>query len=93
MPTPKQLCQPRGILPAATEFGNALAKLCRRDTNGTVQDGLREACSLEAPTLEAETDELIDFAFADLNRRVWLAGFSPGQRVFGRQLRHPSSLL
>ena len=37
--------------------------------------------------------ELIDFTFAELNRRVGRAGFSPGQRVFGRQLRLPSSLL
>ena len=45
-----------------------------------------KACSLEAPTTEAEVNELIDFTFAELNRRV-------GQRVFGRQLRLRSSLL
>ena len=53
----------------------------------------RKACSLEAPTTEAEVNELIDFTFAELNRRVGRAGFSPGQRVFGQQLRLPSSLL
>ena len=52
-----------------------------------------KACSLEAPTTEAEVNELIDFTFAELNRRVGRAGFSPGQRVFGRQLRLRSSLL
>ena len=52
-----------------------------------------KACSLEAPTTEAEVNELIDFTFAELNRRVRRAGFSPSQRVFGRQLRLPSSLL
>ena len=52
-----------------------------------------KACSLEAPTTEAEIDELIDFSLAELNRRVGRAGFSPRQRVFGRQLRLPSSLL
>ena len=36
---------------------------------------------------------MIDFPFAELNRRVGRAGFSPGQRVFGRQPRLPSSLL
>ena len=51
-----------------------------------------KACSLEAPTTEAEVNELIDF-FAELNRRVGRAGISLGQRVFGRQLRLPSSLL
>ena len=51
------------------------------------------ACSLEAPTTEVEVNELIDFTFAELNRRVGRAGFSPSQRVFGRQLRLPSSLL
>ena len=52
-----------------------------------------KACRLEAPTTEAEVNELIDFTFAELNRRVGSAGFSPGQRVVGRQLRLPSSLL
>ena len=52
-----------------------------------------KACSLEAPTTEAEVNELIDFTFAELNRRVGRAGFSPSQRVFVRQLRLPSSLL
>ena len=47
-----------------------------------------KACSLEAQTTEAEVNELIDFTFAELNRRVGRAG-----RVFGRQLRLPSSLL
>ena len=54
---------------------------------------VEKACSLEAPTTVAEVDELIDFTFAELNRRVGRAGFSSGQRVFGRQLRLPSSLL
>ena len=52
-----------------------------------------KACSLEAPTTEAEVNELIDFTLAELNRRVGRAGFSPGQRVFGRQLRLLSNLL
>ena len=52
-----------------------------------------KACSLEAPTTEAEVNELIDFTSAELNRRVGRAGFSPSQRVVGRQLRLPSSLL
>ena len=42
-----------------------------------------KACSLEAPTTEVEVNELIDFTFAELNRRVGRAGFSPSQRVFG----------
>ena len=52
-----------------------------------------KACSLEALTTEVEVNELINFTFAELNRRVERAGFSPDQRVFGRQLRLPSSLL
>ena len=52
-----------------------------------------KASSLEAATTEAEVNELIDFTIAELNRRVGRAGFSPGQRVFGRQLRLPPSLL
>ena len=52
-----------------------------------------KACSLEAQTQRSKVNELIDFTFAELNRRVGRAEFSPGQRVFGRQLRIPSSLL
>ena len=52
-----------------------------------------KACCLEAPTTEAAVNELIDFTFAELNRRAGRAGFSPSQRVFGRQLRLPSRLL
>ena len=52
-----------------------------------------KACSLEAPTTEVDVKKLIDFTFAELNRRLRRAGFSLGQRVFGRQLRLPSSLL
>ena len=48
-------------------------------------------CSLEAPKTEAEVNVLIDLTFAELNRRVGRAAFPPGQRVFGRQLRLPSS--
>ena len=71
-----------------------MAKFCRRETWSPVQNGfLEKACSLEAPTTEAEVNELIDFTFAELNRRVGRAGFSPGQRVFERHLRLPSSLL
>ena len=51
-----------------------------------------KAYSQEAPTTEVEVNELINFTFAELNRRVERAGFSPDQRVFGRQLRLPSSL-
>ena len=52
-----------------------------------------KVCNLEAPTTEAEIDELIDSTFAELHRRPGRAGFSPSHRVFGRQLRLPSSLL
>ena len=52
-----------------------------------------KVCSLEAPTTEAEVEELNDCTFEELNRRVGRAGFSHGQLVFGRQLRFPSSLL
>ena len=51
-----------------------MAKFCRRETWSPVQNGIREA-----PTTEAEVNELIDFTFAELNRRVGRAGFSPGQ--------------
>ena len=68
-------------------FGNAVAKLFRRETWSPVQDGLQESVQSGSPD-DGELDELI----AELNRRVGRAGFSLGQRGFGRQLRLPSSL-
>ena len=44
-----------------------------------------EACSLEAPTTEVEVNELINFTFAELQRRLGRVGFPPGHRVFGRR--------
>ena len=53
-----------------------------------------KACSLEAPTTEAEVNELIDFTFGRTQPTSGTCcGFSPSQRVFGPQLRLPSSLL
>ena len=60
-----------------------MAKLCHRETWSLFKMAFEEACSLEAPTTEAEVNELIDFTFAELNRSVGRAGFSPRQRVFG----------
>ena len=74
-------------------FGNAVAKFRRRATWSLFKMAFEKACSLEAPTTEAEVNELIDFSFAELNRPVGRAGFSPSQRVFGRQLRLPSTML
>ena len=88
----QHLCQSIGILLVVTEWGNAVAKFRRRATWGVSQVAFEKASSLEAPTSEAEVIELIDFMFAELNRRVGRAGFSPGQRFFVRQLRLPSSL-
>ena len=70
-----------------------MAKRICRKTWSPVQDGSRESCSLETPSTEDEVDALIDSTFAELNRRLGHAWFSPGQRVSGRQLRLPSSLL
>ena len=80
-----------------TEFGADFQHLCQSRGNLSSRD--MEPCSRwhsrkrSLPTTEAEVNELIDFTFAELNRRVGRAGFSPGQRVFGRQLRLPSSSL
>ena len=42
-----------------------------------LKTAFEKACSLEAPTTEAEVNDLIDFTFAELNRRVGRAGFRP----------------
>ena len=77
-------CQSRGIIPVVTDLAThgALFKM-----------GFEKACSLEVPTTEAEVNELIDSTFAELKRRVGSAGFPPSQRVFGRYLRLPTTLL
>ena len=74
-----QMCHFTGILYVVTDSEAPLASHCRGGAWSTPQD-FEKACSLEAPTAEAEVDQRIDLTFAELNRRV------------GRQLRLPSSL-
>ena len=82
-----------GILPVVTDLETPWQNSVVERHGALFKMAFEKACSLEAPTTEAEVNELIDFTFAELTRRVGHAGFSPGQRVFGRQLRLPSSLL
>ena len=89
----QHLCQSRGILPVVTVLETPWQNSVVERHGALFKMAFEKACSLEAPTTEAEVNELIDFTFAELNRRVGRAGFSPGQRVFGRQLRLPSGLL
>ena len=86
-------CQSRGILPVVTDLETPWQNSVVERHGALFKVGFENACSLEAPTTEVEVNELIDSTFAELNRRVGRAGFSPGQRVFGRHLRLPSSLL
>ena len=59
----QHLCQSRCILPVVTDLETPWQ-------NSVVErHGFEKACSLEAPTTEAEVNELIDFTFAELNRR------------------------
>ena len=89
----QHLCQSRGILPVVTDLETPWQNSFIDRCGVLFKMAFEKACSLEAPTTEVEVNELIDFTFAELNRRVGRAGFSPGQRVFGRQLRVLSSLL
>ena len=90
MPTFNTCANP-GILPVVSDLETPW-QISEVERHGALfKMAFENACSLEAPTTEAEVNELIDFTFAELNRRVGRAGFSPGQRVFGRRL--PSSLL
>ena len=89
----QHLCQSRVILPVVTDLETSWQNSVVERHGALFKMAFEKACSLEAPTTEAEVNELIDFTFAELNRRVGRAGFWPGQRVFGRQLRLPSSLL
>ena len=89
----RHLCQSRGTLQVVTDLETPWQNSVVERHGALFKMAFEKACSLEVPTTEAEVNELIDFTFAELNRRVGRAGFSPGQRVFGRQLRLPSSLL
>ena len=89
----QHLCQSREILPVVTDLETPWQNSVVERHGALFKMVFEKACSLESPTTEAEVNELIDFMFAELNRRVGRVGFSPGQRVFGRQLRLPSSLL
>ena len=89
----QHLCQSRCILPVVTDLETPWQNSVVERHGALFKMAFEKACSLEVPTTEAQVNELIDFTFAELNRRVGRPGFSPGQRVFGRQLRLPSSLL
>ena len=89
----QHMCQSRGILPVVTDLETPWQYSVVERHGALFKMAFEKACSLEAPTTEAEVNELIDFTFAEVNRRVGRAGFSPGQRVLGRELRLPSSLL
>ena len=89
----QHLCQSRGILPAVTDLETPWQNSVVERHGALFKMAFEKACSLEAPTTEAEVNELIDFTLAELSRRMGRAGYSPDQRVFGRQLRLPSSLL
>ena len=89
----QHLSQSRRILPVVNDLETPGQNSVIERHGALFKMAFEKACSLEAPTTEAEVNELIDFEFAELNRRVGRAGLSRGQRVFGRQLRLPSSLL
>ena len=89
----QHLCQSRCILSVVTDLETPWQNSVVERHGALFKMAFEKASSLEAPTTETEVNELIDFTFAELNRRVGRAGFTAGQRVFGRQIRLPSSLL
>ena len=89
----QHLYQSWGILHVVTDLETPWQNPVVERHGALFKMAFEKTCSLEAPTTEAAVNELIDFTFAELNRRVGRVGCSPGQRVFGRQLRLPSSLL
>ena len=84
----QQLCQSRGILPVVTDLETPWQNAVVERHGALFKMAFEKACSPKAPTTVAETDELIDFTFAELNRLVGRAGFSRGQRVFARGRHH-----
>ena len=79
----QQLCQSRGILPVVTDLETPWQNAVLERHGALFKMAFEKACSPEAPTTE-----LIDFTFAELNRRVRRAGFSSGQRIFARGRLH-----
>ena len=77
----QHLCQSRWILPVVTDLETPWQNFVVERHGALFKTAFEKACSLEGPTTEAEVNELIDFTFAELNRRVGRAGFSSGQRV------------
>ena len=78
----QHLSQSREILPKETDFETPWQNSDVGRHGALFKMAFEKACSLQAPTTEAEVNELIDITFAELNRRVERAGFSPSQRVF-----------
>ena len=74
----QHLCQYRDFLPVVTDpetpWPNSVV-----ERHGTLfKMAFERACSLEAPTTEAEVDELIDFTFAEL---CWIFNQSTSVRT------------
>ena len=73
-------CQSRGILLVVTDLEPPWQNSVVERHGALFKILFEKACSLEAPTTEAPVNELIDFTFAEFNRRVGRAGFPLGQR-------------
>ena len=66
----QQMCQLTGFLPVVTDLEEPWQNAVVERHGALFKMAFEKACSLEAPTTEAEVDEMIDFEFAELNRRV-----------------------
>ena len=75
----------QSILPVVTDLETPWQNSVVERHGALFKMAFEEACRLEAPTTEAEVNELIDFTSAELNRQVGRAGFRTS--FFGRQLR------
>ena len=62
----QHLCQSRGILPVVTDLETTWQNSVVERHGALFIMAFEKACSLEAPTTEAEVNELIDFTFAKL---------------------------
>ena len=84
------LCQHCGILALVGDRENTIAT----ERHGALFNWpSRKPAVMETPTTEAELDKLTDFTFVELSRRVGCAGCAVGQKVFGRHMRLPQSVL
>ena len=89
----QHLCQSRGILLVVTDMETPWQNFVVERHGALFKMAFEKACSLEAPTTEAEVDEVLTLRLQNSIDAWDVQDFRPVNEFFGRQLQLPSSLL